>query len=91
MCLAIVFALCGMAPLSGYSQTFPIKPIRVVVPFPPGGTDAVVRLFSNELGADLGQPIVVENRTGAGGMIGSEYVARAPDGYTPLLGTSPPM
>jgi tripartite-type tricarboxylate transporter receptor subunit TctC len=86
--LVIVFALCGMTPLSGFSQTFPAKPIRVVVPFPPGGTDLVARVFSNELGAGLGQPIVVENRAGADGMIGSEYVARAaPDGYTLLFGT----
>ena len=89
MCLSIVFALCGTTPLSGFSQTFPTKPIRVVVPFPPGGTDAVARLFSNEVGAGLGQPIVIENRAGANGMIGSEYVARAaPDGHTLLFGTA---
>ncbi len=89
MCLGIVFGLCGTTPLSGFSQTFPTKPIRVVVPFPPGGTDAMARLFSNELGAGLGQPIVIENRAGANGMIGSEYVARAaPDGHTLLFGTA---
>lgn len=88
MCLGIVFALCGMTPLSGFSQAFPSKPIRVVVPFPPGGTDAVLRIFSNEMGSGLGQSVVVENRAGAAGMIGSEYVARAaPDGHTLLFTT----
>jgi tripartite-type tricarboxylate transporter receptor subunit TctC len=86
MCLGIVIGVCGVMP--SLSQTYPTKPIRVVVAFPPGGTDAVVRMFSNEVGTALGQPVVVENRAGAGGMIGSEYVARsAPDGYTLLFGT----
>jgi tripartite-type tricarboxylate transporter receptor subunit TctC len=88
MCFGIVSALCGMTPLPGFSQAFPTRPIRVVVPFPPGGTDAVVRIIGNEMSSGLGQPVVIENRAGANGMIGSEYVARAaPDGYTLLFGT----
>lgn len=72
------------------AQTFPNKAIRVIVPFPPAsGLDTMGRLVSQKLSESLGQPVVVENRAGANGMIGSELVARsAPDGYTLLTGTS---
>ncbi|WP_158273228.1 tripartite tricarboxylate transporter substrate binding protein [Limnohabitans sp. WS1] len=67
---------------------FPNKPLRMIVPFPPGGvTDIVARTVSVKLSADLGQPIVVENRAGASGAIGAELGARAPaDGYTLIMG-----
>jgi len=77
---------CGNA----LSQGFPNKPVRVVVPFPPGGgADVVVRLITPKVGELLGQPVVVENRAGAGGIIGADYVAKAPaDGYTLLVATA---
>jgi tripartite-type tricarboxylate transporter receptor subunit TctC len=72
------------------AQSYPVKPIRFIVPFPPGGpTDTHSRWAGQQLNAAFGQPVVVENRAGAGGIIGTEAVAKAaPDGYT-LLGGNP--
>jgi tripartite-type tricarboxylate transporter receptor subunit TctC len=76
--------------LSAHAQSYPAKPIKLIVPFPAGGaTDILARALSLKLGEKLGQTVVVENRPGAGGTIGSDAAAKsAPDGYTLLLATS---
>jgi tripartite-type tricarboxylate transporter receptor subunit TctC len=84
--LCAAWALCSAAPAS--AQSYPSKePIRVIVPFPPGGpTDGMARIISERLGTELGQTIVIENRGGAGGGIGGKFVAEStPDGYTILM------
>jgi tripartite-type tricarboxylate transporter receptor subunit TctC len=70
------------------SQSFPTKPVRLVVPFPPAGAaDLVARLLGERMSADLGQTVVIDNKPGAGGNIAAEVVARSnPDGYTLFLG-----
>ena len=75
------------------AQTYPSKPIRMICPFAPGGgTDFVARIVGKELSDALGQSLVIENRGGAGGAIGTEIAAKAtPDGYTLLLGSAGPL
>ena len=93
--VASLAALCAAAApaLAQPAQAYPNKPIRVIVPFPPGGpTDVVARLIGNKLGERWGQPVLVENRAGAGGTIGAEIVARSvPDGYTLVMGSTANM
>jgi tripartite-type tricarboxylate transporter receptor subunit TctC len=81
-------AVAGIAT-SVQAQNYPSKPITLIVPFPPGSTtDLVGRILQDELGKAIGQTVVIENRGGAGGSVGTEAVARAaPDGYTLLMGT----
>jgi tripartite-type tricarboxylate transporter receptor subunit TctC len=79
--------LCLVFSLVASAQDWPNKPIRWVVPYPPGGgTDVIARIMQNRMSEGLGQPIVIENRGGAGGAVGTEVAARsAPDGYTFLF------
>ena len=88
---SILIALL-MAPLAALGQAYPSKAVRMVVPYAAGGaTDTVARAMGNRLSESLGQPVVIDNRGGAGGMIGSDIVAKAaPDGYTLLLTVGPP-
>jgi tripartite-type tricarboxylate transporter receptor subunit TctC len=84
-------ALAALAAVPAFAQApYPTKPITMIVPFPPGGVaDTVARPVAEAMSRDLGQPVVIENRAGAGGGIGMAYVAKAPaDGYTVLLALS---
>ncbi len=88
--LAAIAGLFMAIPVEAGAQAWPTRPIRMIVPFPPGpALDLVARLVGNKLNEALGQPIIIENRSGANGAVGSEFVARAaPDGYTILAGTA---
>jgi tripartite-type tricarboxylate transporter receptor subunit TctC len=85
----VLSSIVLMASQFAYGQAFPVKAVRVVVPFPPGGVDVLARPIVTKMGELAGQPFVMENRSGANGIIGSEFVMRAPpDGYTLLVTTS---
>jgi tripartite-type tricarboxylate transporter receptor subunit TctC len=85
--IALLLALFAATPAS--AQTYPTRPVRVIVPFPPGGvTDLGARMVAQKLGEALGQPMVVENRAGASGTLGVDAVTKSPpDGYTLLMTT----
>jgi tripartite-type tricarboxylate transporter receptor subunit TctC len=92
--LCAAFAVLFLALAGGaQAQTYPAKPVRLVLPFAPGGgTDLVGRMLAQKLTAPLGQQVIVDNRAGAGGRIGTELVAKSPpDGYTLLMATSSVM
>lgn len=88
--LGLLAAAVLALPLGARAQGYPDKPIRLVLPFPPGGvTDLLARTLAERLQPRLGQPVVVENKAGAGTVLASDYVAKAPaDGYTLLLAAS---
>ncbi|MFD0668321.1 Bug family tripartite tricarboxylate transporter substrate binding protein [Ramlibacter sp. MAHUQ-53] len=87
---AALATLPALAPLPGLAQDFPSRPVTIVVPYGPGSyTDLVLRPFAPVLQKLLGQPVVIDNKAGGNGVIGSQFVARArPDGYTLLAGSS---
>lgn len=87
LALTVMFVVGATAANTADAQSFPTRPIRLIVPFPPGGlNDNVARIVQPYLQEKLGQPVIVENRAGASGIVGSEYVAKAPpDGHTLLV------
>lgn len=93
MLLARVLLGCALAaPLAAFPQSYPLKPVRLVVPYPAGTTpDIIGRALAERLQASLGQPFVVENRSGAGGNIGAEAVAKAGDPHVLLIGGNGPV
>ena len=85
--LLCVFFIAAFFPMTAAAETYPNKPVRLIVPFPPGGSNDVVgRMIAVQLSTRLDKPVIVENQGGAGGLIGTEMAARSqPDGYTLLL------
>lgn len=91
LCVALSGIVAAAAPLSpAHAQTYPDRPIRIVAPFPAGGlADVLSRAVGDEISKSLGQPVIVENRTGAGGNVGADAVAKAdPDGYTLMMASA---
>jgi len=88
-----VATLCSTAPQASSAQSFPSRPARIIVPFPPGqAADTFARLAAERLSTTWGQTVIVENRAGGAGVIGAEAAARAkPDGYTALMGSAGPI
>jgi tripartite-type tricarboxylate transporter receptor subunit TctC len=87
----VAIVLFGLAlPLTAAAQTYPVRPVRWIVPFPTGGaTDIIARLLADRMSQAWGQTVLIDNRAGAAGAIGSDVVAKAtPDGYTILMGTT---
>lgn len=88
-CTLLMAALFAFVPVVASAQSYPVRPIKIIVPYPPGGgNDIVVRSISQKLAENLGQPVVIENKPGGGTLIGAQEAAKsAPDGYTLFLGS----
>jgi tripartite-type tricarboxylate transporter receptor subunit TctC len=88
-----VVLIAALMSFSALAQTYPTKPVRLVVPFPPGGApDLVARSLAPKLSEELGQPVIVDNRAGAAGIIGMEIVAKSPpDGHVLVMGSAGPV
>ena len=93
LCWFFIFVIAALSPSLAAAQGFPTRPVKFLVPYPGGGTnDVLARIVADKLRAKWGQPVVIENRTGAGGNIAAAYVWQAePDGYTLLVSASPPL
>lgn len=87
MQMVALAAACALAPMAVFAQQYPVKPVRMLIPWPPGGANDIVgRVMAQRLTEQFGQQVVVENRGGASGVVGSELVAKAPaDGYTVMV------
>ena len=91
--IGVVALMSGLAGVGAWAQSlapaYPSRPVRMIIPYPPAGTtDVIGRMLAQKLSEAWGQPVVVENRAGAAGVVGSEYVAKSPpDGYTILMGS----
>src|SRR5687768_11158335 len=90
--IVLIGALAVHAPAESFAQQYPAKPIRIIAPYPPGGgVDGVARIVGAAMSTTFGQQVVVDNRAGASGRIGTELAAKAPaDGYNLLLGSVGP-
>lgn len=88
--LAVAAAMLALVQLPAFAQSWPARTVKIVVPFPAGGpTDVLTRYLAEKLSTQLGQPVVVENKPGAGGSIGADLVSKsAPDGYTLVMATA---
>ena len=93
ICRLFTITLLAFVSAASFAQTYPAKAVRLIVPFPPGGsTDLVARVVGQKMADAWGKQVVIDNRPGANGMIGSDIVAKAnPDGYSIVLGTIGPM
>jgi tripartite-type tricarboxylate transporter receptor subunit TctC len=93
VCTVLAFLSCLLTVSASVAQNYPARTIRIVAPFPPGGgLDLISRALAQKLAVALGQQVIVDNRAGADGMIGTEQVARStPDGYTLLISSTGPM
>jgi tripartite-type tricarboxylate transporter receptor subunit TctC len=88
--VALTLAATGLFPAASAQTPYPTRPVKLIVPYPPGAlTDLLARYIAERLGAAVAQPVIVENKPGAGTLVGAEFVAKAPaDGYTLLMATS---